>query len=284
MAPVPDRGLEASIVRILLIGPGRAGWSLARRFRTVGHDIVGVASRRTESAAEAAADLGSVAVGLDDTLPAADLMVIAVRDDAIVAVAERLASNAGAVDAAVHLSGLTPVAALDALSSRMPVGAFHPLQTLPNPDAGAERLRGAWVAVTSDDNLFADRLFSVAHALGMHPFELDDECKAVYHAAAAAAANYPVAALAMAERLFGAAGVPLEAAEPLVRAVVDNAFQLSPTAALTGPVARGDAGTVAAQIAAVAELDPALADDFRAMARATARVAGTSSAIEESLA
>ena len=103
---------------------------------------------------------------------------------------------------------------------------------------------------------------------------MDDEDKPLYHAAAAAAANFPLAALGIAARLFEAAGVPFSAAEPLVRAVVDNAFSLGPDAALTGPIARGDLGTVAVQVAAVERSAAELAPAFRDMSRATAVVAG----------
>ena len=78
-------------------------------------------------------------------------------------------------------------------------------------------------------------------------------------------------------------GVPFEAAGPLVRAVVDNAFTLGPDDALTGPVARGDVGTVAAQLAAVERADASLAPHFAAMARATAAAAGTGALFEEVL-
>jgi len=269
-------------VRIVLVGPGRAGRSLARRFREHGHTVAGVLARRPEAAAQAARELDAVVLGWEGSLPACDLLVIAVRDDAIEEVAGLLAPIAAA-GGAVHLSGLTPVAALQPLGRSMPIGSFHPLQTLPDSEAGAGRLAGAWVGITSEDAVFADRLFALAHAAGMHPFELDDDAKAVYHAAAAAAANYTLAALAMAERLFSAAGVPLAAAEPLVRAVVDNGFAMGSAAALTGPIARGDVGTVRAQVAAVAEACPELTEDFRALGRATARLAGTGDLMEEAL-
>jgi predicted short-subunit dehydrogenase-like oxidoreductase (DUF2520 family) len=80
----------------------------------------------------------------------------------------------------------------------------------------------------------------------------------------------------MAERLFAAAGVPFEAAHPLVDAVVGNAFALGPAAALTGPIARGDVATVAAQRAAVGSAVPDVEEDFAAIGRVVARVAGTS--------
>jgi len=208
-------------------------------------------------------------------LPEADLLVIAVRDDAIPEVAAHLAPLAGDVHAAVHLSGLTSVETLGPLMGTCAVGSFHPLQTLPDPQSGAARLEGAWLAVTSDDDLLCDDLFRLARSIGAHPFELPDDAKALYHAAAAAAANYPLAALSMSHRLFEAAGVPFEAAGPLVRAVVDNAFALGPEAALTGPIARGDVSTVAGQRAAVEAAVPDLVEDFLAMGRAVARVSGT---------
>jgi predicted short-subunit dehydrogenase-like oxidoreductase (DUF2520 family) len=215
-------------------------------------------------------------------LPEADLMILAVRDDAIAEVAAELAPYADAVESVVHLSGLTPVDALDAFERQM-LGSFHPLQTLPTPEAGAARLTGAWVAISAREDYLADRLFELATSVGMHGFELDDAEKALYHAAAASAANFPLAALSMSRRLFEAAGVPFDAAGPLVQAIVTNAFEMGPEAALTGPIARADVGTVAAQLAAVREHAPELAADFAALARVTAAVAGTSEEIDEVL-
>ena len=197
--------------------------------------------------------------------------------------AERLAPQAAAVRGAVHLSGITSVGALRPGPVHCPVGSFHPLQTLPNPRDGRDRLRGAWVAITSADDGLFHRLVEMAQSIGCQPFALADDRKALYHAAASAAANYPVAALAMSRRLFEAAGVGFGVAEPLVRAAVDNALALGPEAALTGPVARGDAGTVAAQVAAVRRGAPDLAEAFVALARAAAHLAGTEALIEEAL-
>jgi predicted short-subunit dehydrogenase-like oxidoreductase (DUF2520 family) len=268
-------------VDIVIAGPGRAGLSLARRLQHSDHRVAGILGRDREATAAAAAALDRPALEWEGPLPACDLLVIAVRDDAIAGVADRLAPLAGAVRAAIHLSGLVPVAALAPLG--MPSGSFHPLQTMPDPETGARLLDGAWVAVTSDDGALVDALSSLARSLGMHPFEIADDAKPGYHAAAAASANFPLAALSIAEELFAASGVPFEAARPLVQAVVANAFSLGPRASLTGPIARGDAGTVAAQIAAAVACDPALGEAFRAMARATARVAGTTGELGEVL-
>jgi len=267
---------------LILVGPGRAGLSLSLAAIDAGHAVIGVLARDPADAALAGDRLDADALAWDDELPKADLLVVAVRDDAIEEVAGRLAGRVAAVDGAVHLSGLKPVAALAPLEGP-PIGSLHPLQTMPTPDAGAARLAGAWIAVTSDDNALADRLFALAASLGAHPFELDDAAKPLYHAAAAAAANFTVAALAVSAELFDASGVDFAAAHPLIRAVIDNAIEMGPIEALTGPAARGDVGTVRAQVTAVRGAVPHLAEDFVAMVRATARVAGTSALIEDAL-
>ncbi len=260
-----------------LVGPGRAGLALSQAAQRAGHRIVGVLGRDAKKTEAAASLLDTKTLSWDEPLPPADMLLIAVRDDAIAAVAEKL--KPGGTAAAVHLSGLTPTTALKPLG--IPIGSFHPLQTMPTPEAGAAHLAGAWIAVTTEDDLLADRLFAFAASLGAHPFELADENKPLYHAAAAAAANFPLAALAMSRRLFEAAGVDFAVAGPLVEAVVANALAMGPEQALTGPVARGDIGTIRAQLAAVRSATPELADHFIAMVRATAAIAGTD--VEEAL-
>jgi len=266
----------------ILVGPGRAGLALSLRLIESGHTIRGVLARDEDAGRSAALRLDSECLAWDQPLPAADLMFVAVRDDAIAGVAARLAPYSKAVASVVHLSGSTPTSVLDPFVDSM-TGAFHPLQTLPTPEVGAARLEGAWAAITSQEDYLADRLFELAASIGMHGFELTDDSRAAYHAAAASAANFSLVALAISERLFVGAGVPFDAAAPLVRAIVDNAFELGPTSALTGPIARGDVGTVAAQIEAVREVAPDLVEHFVALARATAAVAGTSEAMAEVL-
>lgn len=261
-------------MRITLVGPGRAGTALALAARAAGHDIVAVVARRLESARDAAAVLGDPeALSLHAHLPQSDLVVIATRDGAIEQVADEVSRHADDVAAVVHLSGLASVATLDVLVERgIAVGSFHPLQTLPTPQAGAERLRGAWFAVTTGDERLRAELHELAVSMGSHPFDLADDFKPLYHAGAAAAANFPLAALAMAADLFEAAGVPFEAAGPLVQAVVANAFEIGPRAALTGPVARGDVDTVMAQLRAVSSAAPELATGFGAFVTELARM------------
>ena len=270
-------------MRIILVGPGRAGGSLAVAADAAGHEIVGVLARR-EDDQHVARRLGLVARPIGAAIPEADLMVVAVRDDAIGAVARALAGGAIPARWAVHLSGLAAVGVLDPLrEAGLDTGAFHPLQTFPDWRTGSATLRGAYVGITADGEL-AGVLERLACSLGCRPFRIPDAVKPVYHAAAAASANYVIAALGLAEVLFGEAGVEPGAARPLVEQVVANAFDLGAGAALTGPVARGDTGTVRRQAEAVDLHAPELSETFRAFARATAAMAGTADLMEDALA
>lgn len=260
-------------MRIILAGPGRAGMSLSYAFRTAGHELAGVLGRK--NAADAAAALDTVELSWDDLLPAADLLVISVRDDAVGEIANRLASRAIGVAAAVHISGSVTIGALAPLEETgLAIGGFHPLQSLPDAEIGATRLSGAWAGITAGDPQLSARLFELATSIGMIPFDLPDAGRPLYHAGASAAANYVVGSLALAERLFSAAGVPWEAAIPLVEAVVKNATELGPQRALTGPIARGDVRTVEQQRAAVRSAVPDLEAAFVDIGRAVAHVAG----------
>jgi predicted short-subunit dehydrogenase-like oxidoreductase (DUF2520 family) len=267
-------------MEIVLVGPGRAGMSLALAAVSAGHGIAAVVGRTPESAGRGAAMVDGEPLVIGADLPAADLLVIATRDAAIEPVAARLAGGAMSIPAAVHLSGLTSVRALDSLAAYgLDTGSFHPLQTLPNPEAGSVRLAGAYIAITAGEVL-RPRLEELATSLGAIPFSLADDDKPLYHAAAAAAANFPLAAFAMASDLFESAGVSWDAARPLVEAVVANAFDLGPRAALTGPVARGDVTTVAAQLQAVAASNPEWRLTFARFVASLAALTGRSEEFE----
>jgi predicted short-subunit dehydrogenase-like oxidoreductase (DUF2520 family) len=249
--------------------------SLALAASAAGHDIAAIVARSRAAAQDAAATVGSAPLAIGDELPPSDVVIVAVRDDAIHAVAAALEGSVSRCRAAVHVSGLAPVSCLAPLAAAdLSIGSFHPLQTLPTPEAGAARLAGAWIAITTGVPAFRERLEMLARSMGAHPFALDDTAKATYHAGAAAAANFPLAALAMASDLFEHAGVPWEAARPLVEAVVANAFELGPRAALTGPVARGDVDTVSGQFDAVYRHAPEWRTTYAAFVQILARLAG----------
>jgi predicted short-subunit dehydrogenase-like oxidoreductase (DUF2520 family) len=262
-------------MNIALYGPGRAGGALVIAAARAGHAITSIDGRDRDAVAAL-----TQLVDIADVEP--ELLVVAVADDAI-------ASIGSAIDlttlppAVVHMSGAVAVRALEQFESAgAVVGSFHPLQTLPSALAGANRLPGAYVAITAPEDL-ARTLDSFAVSLGCIPFRIADDKKGLYHAGAAAAANFTMTSLGIAHGLFEAAGVDPMSSRPLVEAIVANAFELGPRSALTGPIARGDVETVRTQVDAVRTDASDLADAFVAMARATALYAGRSSEFEEVL-
>jgi predicted short-subunit dehydrogenase-like oxidoreductase (DUF2520 family) len=158
-----------------------------------------------------------------------------------------------------HMSGATPLHALAPHTARFGV---HPLQTFV-PGRGPEQLDGAWGGVSGEDAEALRAARWLAEELGLRPFELRDDTRALYHAGAALASNYLVALHRAASRALAAAGAPPEALLPLMRRTMDNGFEL------TGPVARGDRATVEAHLAALREHLPDLEPVYRALADAT---------------
>jgi predicted short-subunit dehydrogenase-like oxidoreductase (DUF2520 family) len=228
---------------VRIIGPGRAGTSLALALTNAGWDVAPMLGRRDE--------LAGAAAGVD-------LVVVATPDDAVRAAARSIAPEPTTVVA--HLAGSL---GLKALAPHVRRAAVHPLVALPTPELGAKRLVGAWFAVAGDP--LAGR---VVQALGGRSFEVDDDQRAVYHAAAVIASNHVVALLGQVERLGDEVGVPFEAYLDLARATLDNVATLGPRRALTGPAARGDEATIRRHLRA-------LPPDERAAYRALAAAART---------
>ena len=262
-------------MKIAVYGPGRAGGALALAAAGAGHEITSVAGRNQDAAAQLSDEVGA-------TGGTPDLLIIALSDDALVD-AWQIIGVDDVPSSVVHVSGAVPTDVLEPFArAGAATGSFHPLQTLPDSHTGANRLNGSHVAITAGDDL-TSALFELARSFGCFPFTIDDETKPLYHAAAAASANYTLAALGVARDLFEAAGVEFAVARPLVQAIIDNAFEIGPDRALTGPIARGDVATVESQLAAVAAGAPDLLDMFTALARITATRAGTDSEFAEVL-
>jgi predicted short-subunit dehydrogenase-like oxidoreductase (DUF2520 family) len=184
------------------------------------------------------------------------------------------ATVAGAAPFVGHVSGATPLSAL--VAARAETFGLHPLQTFAPPPASVE-LAGAGCAVSGSSPAALAVAVELARRLGMEPFEIDDEGRAAYHAAASIASNFLVTLQAAAERVAASAGLEAEEARsllaPLVRRTVENWAALGPERALTGPVARGDEDTVRAQRAAVEEAAPELLALFDALLSETRSLA-----------
>jgi predicted short-subunit dehydrogenase-like oxidoreductase (DUF2520 family) len=159
-----------------------------------------------------------------------------------------------------HVSGGTPLAALEPHLRRF---SMHPLQTFTH-DRGPEQLDAAWAAVTGETDEALAMATELAETLGLRPFPLGDDRRALYHAGAAIASNYVVTLRRAAGELLAGAGVPDEALDPLMRRVIDNGFQL------TGPIERGDWETVERHRHAIVEHAPHLLAAYDELARLTA--------------
>ena len=199
----------------------------------------------------------------------ADVVLLCVPDAEIAAAAAAIVPG----PLVGHCSGAT---GLDVLAPHESF-SLHPLMTVP---AGArpEVLRGAGCAVAGTTPRALEVARALAGRLGLRSTEIAEEDRAAYHAAASVAANFLVTLEGAAERLAATAGVPRELLVPLVRAAVDNWAALGPEQALTGPVARGDAETVARHRAAIAERAPDLLELYDALADATRALAGLEAA------
>jgi predicted short-subunit dehydrogenase-like oxidoreductase (DUF2520 family) len=218
---------------VRVVGTGRAGSAIAARLSERG---LAVSSGR-----EALAD--------------ADLVLLAVPDAVIAGLAQQVPIGPWVA----HVSGATSLRALDPHTRRFSV---HPLQTLTR-ERGPEQLDGAWAAVTAETDEARGVALWLAETLGLHPFDLADADKPLYHAGAVVASNFLVTLYRAAARLLEETGAPPEALVPLMTRTIENGF------VLTGPIARGDWSTVEAHLRALEQRAPDLVPLYRALAEAT---------------
>jgi predicted short-subunit dehydrogenase-like oxidoreductase (DUF2520 family) len=232
-----------SATSLVVVGRGRVGGSLARAAELAGIDVQLVSS--------------------DEGIERAGVVLICVPDDAIAEVSASIADSGPALVG--HVSGATTLDALSAATARgTSAFSLHPLQTFADEETPVE---GTPVAVAGSDAEALSFARSFAEALGMRPFEVPEESRAAYHAAAAMASNLLIALEESAAELIERLGVE-EAREllaPLVLRTAANWAERGP-AALTGPIARGDRATVERHRAALADAAPELLPMYDALA------------------
>jgi predicted short-subunit dehydrogenase-like oxidoreductase (DUF2520 family) len=206
-----------------------------------------------------------------------DVLLLAVPDDAVTSVARQIAA-VGAIGkrhTVLHVSGVLGEEALAPLAdSGAALGSLHPYQTLAPPvEKAVERMAGAVAGVSGSDDAVGVAS-DLARSAGLTPVRVAAEQKPLYHAAAVFASNYLVALEGVAERLLVEAGMSTADARralgPLMAAALDNVRSVGPKAALTGPVARGDAETIRRHLAT---LPPEAATLYRELARAALELA-----------
>ncbi|MFC9225917.1 Rossmann-like and DUF2520 domain-containing protein [Streptomyces hygroscopicus] len=272
--PLPEPQDRPARLTVGVVGAGRVGPALAASLRLAGHRPVAASGVSDASVRRAAALLPEVpVVPPSEVLARAELVLLTVPDDALPELVSGLAET-GAVrpgQLLVHTSGRYGVSVLEpALRAGALPLALHPVMTFTGTSVDVQRLAGCSFGVTAPEEL---RLAAEALVIEMggEPEWIAEESRPLYHAALAIGANHLTTLVAQSLELLRASGVeaPDRMLGPLLGAALDNALR-SGDAALTGPVARGDAGTVAAHVAELRRHAPQAVAGYLAMARTTA--------------
>jgi len=270
----PQSDQHPARLRVGLIGAGRAGTVLAAALRRAGHEVVAVAAVSETSKARAGRLLPGVPVRpADQVVTEASLALLTVPDDALGPLVSGLVTAGVPVEGRllVHASGRHGLAVLDPATRRgaLPL-ALHPVMTFTGRPEDLNKLAGISFGVTAPEPLRAAAEVLVME-MGGEPVFIAEEDRDLYHAALASGANHLVTLVAQSRDLLARAGVanPGRMLSPLLHAALDNALLLG-DGALTGPVARGDASTVAAHLDALRKAAPETVAAYLALARLTA--------------
>lgn len=265
---------------VSIIGAGVVGSAVGRLLRERGYAIGGVVARGLAKAEKAAGFIGEGVPGTDPVKGAegADWVFITTPDKAIRATCEFIASGGGFKKGAlaVHMSGaLSSGALVSARSSGARVVSLHPIQSLASAEQAVTNLPGSYFSIEGDPEAMAEGR-EIVEALGGLLVVIPSEEKALYHAGAAVASNYLVAVVDFAVTIFESLGMERDAAVkaviPLIRGTVNNIERVGVPDALTGPIARGDVGTVEGHVEALRKRMPEMLGLYGELGRHTVKV------------
>jgi predicted short-subunit dehydrogenase-like oxidoreductase (DUF2520 family) len=274
------------MLKLGFIGAGTVGTALAARLSGRGYPVVAVSSRSRASAQKLARAAGGCRV-FDSSQAVADnaeLVFITTPDDAIASVASEV--NWRPSQSVAHCSGADSTDILQpAKEAGAKAGAFHPLQTFASPRQAMENIPGSTFALEAEEPLLGI-LKDMAAALDGQWVELKASDKVLYHAAAVLACNYMVTLTKLATDLWQTFDVPQEKATkalvPLLRGTLHNIETIGIPNCLTGPIARGDIGTISKHLDALKNAAPDLVSTYRELGRQTIPVALAKGKIDQS--
>jgi predicted short-subunit dehydrogenase-like oxidoreductase (DUF2520 family) len=257
-----------------IVGAGKVGSVLAQRLHTAGYTIVAVHSRTHSHAALLAGEVcAEIAESPSEVVLAADLTLLTVPDDAILAVVGSVPGLDCSDRGVIHTSGVHDANVLQPLAARGAMtGSLHPAYPFADTETALAGIQGAAFAVEAECLRLRDWLHEIVVALEGRVITIPPGGKALYHAALVMVSNYTVTLYAAAERLLVEMGAePVAAAgalRTLLDATVSNIHQQGIPAALTGPLVRADLGTVQAHLAALATLkDDGFMEAYQSLAR-----------------
>jgi predicted short-subunit dehydrogenase-like oxidoreductase (DUF2520 family) len=265
------------MLKIGFIGAGTVGTALAILLNSKGYRFVG-ASRRSRSSSRSLSKVVSNLHLLDtnqEVADAAELVFITTPDDAIAEVARQVKWHRG--QSVVHCSGADSTDVLEpARKAGAMVGGFHPLQTFAGVEQAVENIPGSTFAIEAEEPLLT-ALKDIAVTLGGQWIELKSGDKVAYHAAAVFACNYMVTLVKLAADLWQTFSIPpdqaIKALLPLMRGTLHNIETIGIPQCLTGPIARGDTGTINKHLEALSQKAPALLSTYQELGRQTVPIA-----------
>lgn len=264
---------------VAILGLGKVGTAVGFLLRQAGYRIVAVASRSKASLTQGIVYTGGKPyLNFSAAALTANCIIITTSDDAIAHVCKKISRERGIRPGAkvIHMSG---AGGLDLLESAQDAGAhvacIHPLQSFADVDGAIRNIPGSTFGITSADEI-KEWSVQMVRELGGVPFFIADADKPLYHAAACIASNYLTTLIHMVEEIYQSLGLSREdtirAIWPLVMGTIANIETKGTVQALTGPVARGDAGTIKKHAEALRNKLPALLQAYSALGILTADV------------
>ena len=265
------------MLKIGFIGAGTVGTALAMRLSKKGYPIVAVSSRSIQSAQRLAGMVPGCQTweNPQEVADRSDLVFVTTPDDAVLKVVSQLKWHSG--QSVLHCSGADSLLSLEpARWAGANVGSFHPLQTFASVNQAIDNLPGSMFALEAEEPLLIT-LKELATALDGKWVVLHGDDKVLYHAAAVMACNYMVTLVKLACDLWQTFGVrPEEATKalmPLLRGTVNNIDNVGLPNCLTGPIARGDLGTITKHLNALEKTTPEILSTYRELGLKTIPVA-----------
>ncbi|PKM81400.1 MAG: DUF2520 domain-containing protein [Firmicutes bacterium HGW-Firmicutes-14] len=274
--------------RIAVIGTGIVGSAVALLLGQKGYPVTGVCSKTGVAASQLAACIGCPVFDEPaEALPSAEVIFITTPDREVENIAYQLAESGRVKTGQVffHMSGALPAEILTPLTKKgAAAGSIHPLQSFASVEKAAANLAGSFFAIQGEERA-VETAFKIVNDLSGHPFIIKNEDKPMYHLGACIASNYLVTLIHSAVRAYRHIGMTgeqaVEALMPLIKGTLANIAELGPARALTGPVARGDLGTVSRHLEAIEAWDPGLADLYKTLGRYTVKVAVEKKSLDE---
>ncbi len=269
--PIDESSEGADRHAIGIVGAGRLAQALGRALQQRGEAIAVLAGRNPSGSRRAASFVGADVrpIACEDVPKEVSRVLIAVPDTEVASVAASLVRGGMRAGAALHTCGAHgPEILAPLIQAGVSVGVLHPLQTVSDPEKGSDDLAGIAFGIGGDAVAmgWAERL---VRALDGRPLQVKPDRWMHYHAGAAIACNGLFALIEAGMELLGEAGIQpedaLPALGPLCRTSLENALRMGPAAALTGPIRRGDSGTVSQHLRALGDMEPTLADMYKAL-------------------